>query len=155
MGIDIPSTSGLNDLQIELAEKYLRCKLPTAWKDFARQHDGAVPQDNVFQTTDNETGVRCFVPLLEAAPLRQQIDGFPGHGVPIAEDSSGNYVWGDPATGSIFFWDHENDEPTAAIAPDLGTFLSILQPFDANSVRLEPGQDLGGWVDPDFKPEFD
>lgn len=155
MGIDIPSTGGLNDLQIELAEKRLRCQLPPAWKEFARQHDGAVPQNNVFPTKDNETGVRCFISLLEAASLRQQIDGFPDRGVPIAEDGCGNYVWGDPATGAIFFWDHEIDELTAAIAPDLDSFLASLQPFDSSSVELAPGQVLEVWVHPDFKPEFD
>ncbi|CAN7648139.1 SMI1/KNR4 family protein [Phenylobacterium sp. LjRoot225] len=150
MGIDIPATGGLSDLEIELAEKQLGCQLPTAWREFARQHDGAVPQDNLFQTTDNESGVRCFVPLLQAASLRQEIDGFPSQGVPMAEDGSGNYVWGDPATGAIFFWDHENDEPTVAIAPDLGSFLSSLQPFDPASVQLAPGQVKSAWIDPDF-----
>lgn len=155
MGIDIPATGGLSDLQIELAEKRLGCQLPTAWRVFARQHDGAVPQDNVFQTANNESGVRCFVPLLEAASPRQEIDGFPGQGVPIAEDGCGNYVWGDPVTGAIFFWDHEIDEPPSPIAPDLGSFLSTLQPFDPASVKLAPGQVLKVWVHPDFKPEFD
>ena len=53
----------------------------------------------------------------------------------------------------VYFWDHEIDNDKV-VAENFAEFLERLEPFDLSSVTLKPGQDLGGWVDPDFKPEF-
>lgn len=155
MSVTIPETSGATTEQIELAERQLGCELPEVWREFARRYDGARPADNIIAVPGNETGVRAFVPVLEAAACRDGIEGFPIHAVPIAEDGCGNYFWLDPTSGEVFFWDHEVEELTAPVAADFSLFLMQLRPFDASSVRLAPGQVRAVWVDPDFKPEFD
>ncbi len=155
MSVIIPETDGVSDEQFKAAELRLGCRLPLAWREFTRRHDGASPSPNTFDVPDNRSGVRAFVPILEAADLRQQIEGFPLHGVPIAQDDCGNYIWLDPESGGVFFWDHEVDGPSSLIAPDVEAFVAGLQPFDASSVKLEPGQMISAWVHPDFKPQFD
>lgn len=154
MSVMIPQTSGVSDEQLEAAEQQLGCSLPPAWREFVRRHDGATPTPNTFDVPGNQSGVRAFVPVLQAAVRRQQVEGFPPHGVPMAEDDCGNYVWLDPRSGAVFFWDHELNDPSALIAPDVEAFVVGLQPFDASSVKLEPGQVISAWVHPDFKSQF-
>lgn len=155
MGVTIPATEGLSDEQIDAVERELQCKLPLSVRAFARQHDGAKPQTNKFDVPGNSSSVRCFISLTDAATLRLHIDGFPGFGVPIAEDDCGNFVWLAPETGEIRFWDHEIDDDGAVIAKDFDTFLAALQPFDPASVVLRPGQVISAWIDPDFKRTLD
>jgi hypothetical protein len=155
MSVLIPETSALTEEQIAIAEEQLGCRLPTSYRAFVRRHDGAKPEDNIFDVPGNQSSVRRFVPLLNAAALRGQIEGFPANGVPIAEDDCGNYVWLTADTAAIFFWDHEIDAPSARIADDFDQFLASLQPFDPASVRLAPGQVRRAWINPDFKPKFD
>ena len=155
MSVTIPAVEGPGEEEIDAAERQLGCRLPIAYREFVRKHDGATPQANTFEIPGNQSCVRCFVPLVEAAVLRIQIDGFPAYGVPVAEDGCGNYVWLDPNSAAIFFWDHEVDEPPAPIADDIDQFLASLQPFDPAWVRLAPGQVLSAWIDPDFKSRFE
>ena len=69
----------------------------------------------------------------------------------IGEDSCGNFFTVNNK-GSIFFLDHETDVRTF-LCGSLKEFSSRLQkPEDVN---LPPHKVISGWVDPDFKPEFD
>ena len=154
-GISIPEIDGPSDDEIAAAEHRLGARLPSAFKEFVRKHDGVTPQENVFDVTGNQSGVRAFVPIAEASRLRAQIAGFPDNGIPVAEDGCGNYVWLDPGSGAAFFWDHEIDGPSERIAENFGEFLASLRPFDPATVKLSPGQVNHVWVHPDFKPEFD
>jgi hypothetical protein len=153
MPVEIPKTIGLSDEQIRAAERALGCTLPASVRAFVRDHDGARLADNAFDLPDNRGGVRSFISLTEASVLRQQIEGFPKRGLPIAEDGCGNYVWLEPETGEILFWDHEIEDDSILIANDFGAFLAALQPFDPMSVVLKPGQVQSAWIDSDFLAE--
>ncbi|MCX7587063.1 SMI1/KNR4 family protein [Phenylobacterium sp. 58.2.17] len=153
--ISIPEIDGTSDEEIAAAERRLGAALPSAFKEFVRRHDGAAPQENVFDVPGNQSGVRVFVPIAQAANVRAQIEGFPASGIPVAEDGCGNYVWLDPDSGAAFFWDHEIDGPSECIAKDFDEFIAKLRPFDPTTVKLSPGQVKHVWVHPDFKPEFD
>ena len=144
-----PSANALNDLASWLGQQ-----LPATYVSFVRQHDGAEPPANSLATSGNEVGVSRFIPVAEAAKLAEQIDGFPLGVVPLAEDDSGNFFYVEPQSGSIRFWDHEIEGEDEVVASDISDFLIKLTPFDTTKVKLAPGQDLGGWVDPSFKPEF-
>lgn len=154
MSVEIPKTPGLTDEQIEAIERTLACTLPASLKAFARDHDGATPADNTFDLPNNQSGVRSFVSLSEASSLRQRIEGFPKTGVPIAEDSCGNYVWIKPETGEVMFWDHEVDDDGIRVANDFSSFVAGLRAFDPTSVSLNPNQVYGAWIDPDFLAEL-
>lgn len=155
MGVIIPTTKGAGEQAIAEAESRLSCRLPASYRDFIGRHNGAKPSDNAFSLSGNESGVRSFIPIEEAATLRDQIEGFPSHAIPIAEDGCGNYVWLEPDAGAVFFWDHELDESGVRIADSFEDFLALLRPFDPSSVKLKPGQVIRVWIDPNFKPEFD
>ncbi|WP_447941304.1 SMI1/KNR4 family protein [Brevundimonas mediterranea] len=155
MAVRIPRTTGLTEDQIEGAERALGCKLPTSIRAFAYDHDGAEPEDNVFDLPDNQASVRAFISLTDAHRLRREIDGFPTIGVPIAEDDCGNYVWVKPQTGEILFWDHEVESDGVVIANDFDAFIAALKPFHRGSVKLQPGHVARVWVRPGFEPEFD
>lgn len=154
MAINIPKTEGLSENQIDAVETVLGCSLPSSLRAFARDHDGAEPEDNAFNVPGNQSGVRAFISLTEAAQLRAEIDGFPLTGVPVAEDDCGNYVWLRPETGEILYWDHEVEGDGVIVGNDFDAFLAALHPFDAASVKLKPGQVKHSWIRPDFKPEF-
>lgn len=150
MSVEIPSTQGLSDEQIAAAERLLGCTLPASLRSFAQHHDGAKPEDNTFDVPGNQSGVRTFISLADAAQLRAEIDGFPKTGVPIADDGCGNYVWLRPSTGEIVFWDHEVEGDGMVIAQDFDLFLATLRPFDSGNLKLQPGQVERVWIDPDF-----
>ncbi len=155
MSVSIPHTNGLDDSAIRDAEVQLGCLIPSDYRTFVLKHDGATPAPNIFASSQNQSEVRRFVRLSEAASLRASIEGFPSKAIPVAEDSCGNYVWLDHKTGAVFFWDHELEQDGEKIADSFEAFLASLEPFDPQSVRLEPGQVKSVWVDPSFKPEFD
>ncbi len=155
MPVQIPTTPGLSEDQIAAVEQVLGCRLPPTLRSFAQRHDGSRPEDNTFDVPGNQSGVRTFIALADAPLLRDEIDGFPRTGVPIADDGCGNYVLLRPDTGEIVFWDHEVEGDGIVIAQDFDLLLAMLRPFDIGSVKLQPGQVKRAWIDPDFKPEFD
>ncbi len=155
MAVVIPETEGASNTVISTAERQLSCRIPQSYRRFVSRHDGARPNNNILAVPGDEISVRKFVPVVEAAALRDGIEGFPPHAIAIAEDDCGNYVWLEPRTGAVFFWDHEQDEHGVLIADNFDDFLALLQPFDPSSIKLGPGQVISAWIDPDFKPEFD
>jgi hypothetical protein len=155
MAVLIPETAGLDEAEIREAEFQLGCALPLSYRAFVTKHDGATPESNIFSTSGNQSEAREFVHVREAASLRTNIEGFPREGIPVAADSCGNYVWLDPRTGEVFFWDHELEGIGEKIADGFDAFLEGLQPFDAKSIELKPGQVISAWIDPKFKAKFD
>lgn len=153
MTISIPETTPLDEATLRQAEFRLKCELPSAFRTFVAKHNGAEPQDNTFKTKDNESGVRRFIPISEAAILREQIEGFPTTVIPIAEDDCGNYVYLHEKTGQIHFWDHEAGGAGEVIAEDFMAFLRLVQPFDPST--LPKPKVIRAWIKPGFNPEFD
>ena len=111
MDVNIQRTNGASEKEIIDAELRLSCRLPRGYREFVSNHNGAKPSSNTFAVPGNESSVRRFVPIEDAASVRQAIEGFPIEGVPVAEDDCGNYVWLEPKTGAVFFWDHNLTSP--------------------------------------------
>jgi hypothetical protein len=130
--------------------------LPEGYLEFVRSHDGATPESNSIAIgSNNESGVRCFIPVAEAVSLIGEIEGFPSAAAPLAEDGCGNYFYVKIGSGSVFFWDHEVDGGDIVVAPTLAEFLSSLLPFNHSTMKLAPGHVKYAWIDPAFKPQFD
>ncbi|MBF9152851.1 SMI1/KNR4 family protein [Novosphingobium jiangmenense] len=144
-----PSAETISEL-----ESWLGQKLPAAYIDFVRDHDGAEPQENVLVTSYNEVAVSRFIPVKEAPELGEQIDGFPSGVIPFAEDNCGNYFYVEPRSGSVCFWDHEIEGQDEVVASDVPGFVAKLTPCDMTKVKLAPSQVKRVWVNPSFKPEF-
>lgn len=129
--------------------------LPDSYLRFVAHHDGAEPQSNVIDVgNDNQSGVRQFIAVSAAPAIFSDVEGFPPHAIPLAEDDCGNFFYMIPSNGQVFFWDQEIENGDQFLAGDLDSFLSDLEPFDASSIKLVPGQVKRAWIDPDFKPEF-
>lgn len=152
MTIGLHNYRAAPDTQIEKAEKRLGFPFPVEYRAFLREYDGAVPEDNVFRD-DLIVSVDQFVSVVDLADRACGVEGFPACAVPIAECSSGNFVYIKKGCTGVFFWDHEveNDK---RLANSFKEFLEGLRPFDTNSIQLKPGQVKSVWVDPDFKPKF-
>ncbi len=125
-------------------------ELPPSYLDFVSQHDGAEPEENRLPTSENELVLTRFIPVHEAPVLSEQIEGFPTNVIPFAEDGCGNYLYVEPATGTVRFWDHEVDGEDEEIAADIADLLAKLMPAHAVDGRLTPGQVKHAWIDPDF-----
>ncbi|MBD8469446.1 SMI1/KNR4 family protein [Sphingomonas sp. CFBP 8765] len=154
MPIAIPTMPAPTDAQLEALEQSVGVALPNSYVEFTRHHDGAVPEDNSLGTQDNEVGVARFIPVGEAVKAASGIEGFPANVILLAEDGCGNHFYVDPGSGAVHFWDHELEGPDERVADSALAFVDRLNPFDISRVKLAPGQDQGGWVDPSFKPEF-
>jgi hypothetical protein len=120
--------------------------LPDAYLEFISKHNGAEPEANSLDGEGN-ISVRRFIPVEEVSNVLAAVEGFPSRVIPLAEDDCGNFTYVQPATGEVYFWDHEvvGDEKIAANVPD---FIFRLLTFDAGAV--EPGQVVSTWIDPDF-----
>jgi hypothetical protein len=153
MKIKLQNGGCASEDSIRALESQLGCKLSESFKEFVRTQDGAKPETNMFKIGDkNESGVAGFIPVEEIAEQRAHIEGFPqDKAYPVAWDDCGNCVFVDEARdGAVFFWDHELPEGTTQLAPNFGSFLDLLEPFDISTVKLKPGQVKRVWVDPEF-----
>jgi hypothetical protein len=150
MPVAIPETEVLTEEELLLAEQALGCRLPESFRVFVQRHNGAIPEENVFSIRGNESSVRRLIPVGDAAALRDQIDGFPKYAVPVAEDECGNFVWLDPKTGTVFFWDHEVQSRGRKIASDFDSFLCSLRKFDPRAEPEQAVRVISVWADPDF-----
>lgn len=145
-----PSAQDLDRLARAVGEA-----LPESYLSFIGRHHGAEPPPNgVGVGNGNQSGVRRFVAVSTAPLVLPDVEGFPSHVIPIAEDDSGNFFYMAAAEGTVRFWDHEIEGGDSLVADDLDSFLSLLEPFDAARVALAPGQVRRAWIDPDFDPEF-
>lgn len=148
--IQIPTMPSPTSEALEHLRDWIGGQLPPSYLDFVARHDGAEPEENSLITSENEVGVRRFIPVREAAALAEKIDSFPARVIPIAEDDCGSYFYVEPATGSVRFWDHEVDGSDEEVASDVSAFVMRLAPFATGKVNLSPGQVKHVWIDPDF-----
>jgi hypothetical protein len=155
MSILIPKTNGASATAITDLEKLLGKNLPQSYIMFLKEHDGARPASNAFKVSENNSaGVDEFVPAHESVHIFNKVEGFPSHALAVARASGGNFVYLDPASGVVYFWDHEIEGTDIRLAGSFGEFLAMLQPSDVNQIKLKPGQVKKIWGNPDFKPEF-
>jgi len=152
MNIAINGGKPASERDILALESALGCCLSAAFRTFVEASDGAEPENNIFKVgSDNESGVRQFIPVAEIPHELTFLDDLSAHAYPIAWDDCGNYVVVDEdQQGAVFFWDHELPEPLTKLASDFGEFLNLLQPFDPASVQVKPGQVKSAWIDPEF-----
>ncbi len=152
MAISLARTGAASDASLKaLTEKY--GDLPPEYVEFLAIHDGVEPPSNVLSGTNYEVSVSAFLPASHVIDNANSIEGLSRGLLPFGEDGSGNFVCIGADDHRVYFWDHEIDNDKV-IAESFSEFLERLEPFDLSSMTLKPGQDLGGWVDPDFKPEF-
>src|SRR5687768_9937424 len=130
------SQSDITELEESLGES-----LPTDFVDFLRYNDGSQPDTNIFQVgkTKNESGVNGFIPVREIAGERIRIERLSKTAFPIAWAEGGNYIVIDLAQeGAVFFWDHEQPTEVVLLADSFASFLSLLEPFEVNTIKLKP-----------------
>ena len=154
MPIAIPTMAEPTDEQFKALKQSVRAALPTSYVEFARHHDGAVPESNSLGISANEVGVSRFIPERAAVEVATGIEGFPANVIPLAEDDCGNYFYVELCSGAVHFWDHELEGPDERVADSVLAFVDRLNPFDASRAKLTPGQVRRLWVNPSFKPEF-
>lgn len=136
---------------VQELEREIGKVLPNSFLEFVRQHDGAEPETNIFKIAgSNESGVNGFIPVREVLAERANIENLPVTAFPVAWAEGGNYVSIDAASGTVYFWDHEQPDPLIQIASDFTAFLEMLEPFDLSLVKLKPDQVESAWIDPDF-----
>jgi hypothetical protein len=151
MPIPIPETRAPSEQDIQRLVAKIGAPLPAAYLRFVQRHDGAVPESNSFAVgSDNASGVAQFVPVADAIGMTDRVDGFPAGTIALAEDDCGNFVYVDPRTGEIFFWDHEIEGQDTVLAASLDAFLDFLTPYGASEIPPEPKQVISAWIDPDF-----
>ncbi len=143
------SSARRNDV-VEL-EEFLGVPLPAGFASFIVHWDGATPEANIFPVgTDNQAGVVRFIPIAEIAKEKLEM-GIEDAGVfPVAWAECGNAIVVSSDSGEVFFWDHELVTPLIRIAKDFSAFLESLEPFPMEAVKLEPGQVIRAWIDPEF-----
>jgi hypothetical protein len=153
MKIKLKGGKSASEKALQKLETALGCKISESIRRFVGENDGSEPETNIFQIgKDNDASVNQFIPISEIWEERQNIDNIPRHGYPIAWASCGNYVLVDEGMGGkVYFWDHElPDDNIVKLADNFSEFLSILKPFDVNTVELKPDQVKEVWIDPEF-----
>jgi hypothetical protein len=138
--------------ELKQLESELGFPLSEPFRIFVSRNDGAEPETNIFKVNqETDGGVNRFIPVRDIAKERRNIENLPSKAYPIAWAEGGNYVFVDDGnSGKVFFWDHEEPEIPTKVADNFDAFLSILEPFDAKSIELKPGQVKRAWIDPDL-----
>jgi cell wall assembly regulator SMI1 len=155
MKIKIQKNKNISQEQISQCEQEIGIKFPKDYYEFLLDYNGAEPSPNIFDLKGGDSaGVNQFIPISEIARSREKTEGFPKNMLPIAWASCGNYVYLNPLSGGIYFWDHEIQDADYKVADNFSEFLAILKPFDLNQIELKPGQVKAVWGNPDFKPTF-
>ncbi len=157
MTIELIGGGSASASALRTAEAYLGVRLPPAYVDFVREHDGCRPPSNEFpigDSMDDADSVVRFVPVAEASNVASTI-GLPAKMWPVARAEGGNYVLLDLSAGeAVKYWDHETGE-LALVAANFRAFLSLLRPFDPSQVELDPEDVIDVWVDPEFRKEIE
>ncbi len=162
------SNVGTSLSEIKNLERQLGRQLPSDYENFLLSTNGGVPEPNRFEVPqfDTGSGVTWFFGLLGEPKYRdlayeQKVLGqrLPNGMIAVADAAGGNRIClsiRNRDFGCVYFWDHELESelnvesPLAQLATTFDEFLSILQPFDPESVELEPGQVESAWIDPEF-----
>jgi len=151
MKIEIPKTGELSRETLEKYEREIGVKFPKDYFEFLLNHNGAHPPSNTFVAGKNISGgVAQFIPIDKIIGFRDKTEGFSKEMLPIACDDGGNYVYLDPANGNIYYWDHEIQNNDYKLANNFAEFLSLLESFDLDQIKLKPGQVKSVWIDPSF-----
>jgi hypothetical protein len=138
-----------SDDSIRELERRLGFQISQQFRAFVSKNDGARPENNRFDICGyNIGGVNEFVKIAEILETKQFMRELPRTAYPVALSEFGNYVVIDEGRdGSIYFWDHESQDPIVKIADDFNSFLSMLEPYDMDSVKVDPDDIL--YVSPD------
>jgi hypothetical protein len=143
---------------IESLETRLGMILPDDFRTFVREHGGGVPEANLLATAQaDDVGVTKLLSLEGILETKERLGSrCPPAMIPVADAEGGNLILLSLPVGHVYFWDHELEEvdPFRFIANSFTAFWNALEPFDISSIKLQPGQDLGGWVDPELLREY-
>ena len=124
--------------------------LPVAYRDFLEAHDGATPEANSLPdaVSGHDVVVHSF---FSSAEVLRQLDTLgpdrvPEEMLPIADDDFGPGLWINVEDGSVWSYDHEQEDPEEV---DLwAAFTKEAEDLDELLDRLEPEAS-----DPDSEPE--
>lgn len=143
-----------SEKRIESFEDYCGIKLPTEFKDFLRQSNGAIPETNVFLYNDRGYVVERFLCLLDE-PQSDDVNGWydievvlsqvdtrltddedlvGANIIPFAALFAGDFVCLDFRSGntpSVLVWFHEESEDfnpvTVEVAKSINEFFDMLK----------------------------
>src|SRR3954447_13154845 len=143
----------------ELEERAGR-PLPVAYRDFLEAHDGAVPEPNHLPDAAGsaEVAVRSFHSAEEVLARLEALGPgrVPEELLPISDDEFGNGLFVHLDDGSVWSYDHEEEDPEevdlwAAFtreAEDLDELLDRLEPEAADLEAEEDPEPLDeGYID--------
>src|SRR3954447_14782838 len=138
----------------ELEERAGR-PLPVAYRDFLEAHDGAVPEPNHLPdaAASREVSVRTFHSVEEIVRALEQLgpDRVPEEVLPIADDDEGNGLFVNVEDGSIWSYDHDEEDPSEE---DLwAAFTREAEDLEELLDRLEPATEDETDADPDLLDE--
>jgi SMI1 / KNR4 family (SUKH-1) len=157
MTIVIPKTSTASPKAIaRLQERF--GQLPADYINFLMKCDGAKLPDNVLAGTNQDIGVRRFVPAAQIISLSKRIAGLAKSLIPIAEAAVGDYVCMGSQDHKNYYWDHEINggedlSEVKVIRQSFPDFLAGREPFRWEDVKHKP-KVVSSWIDPNFKPKF-
>jgi hypothetical protein len=125
--------------------------LPVAYRDFLEAHDGASPEPNHLPdaASGSNVSVRSFHSAEEVLRALDQLgpDRVPPEVLPIADDDAGNGLFINCEDGSIWSFDHEEEDPSEE---DLwAAFTREAEDFEELLDRLEPVAEAETDVEPD------
>lgn len=152
MRVELTNGSSASEKDIAFLARELGRQLPPDLLAFLHLYDGAEPEPNIFKIeATNEGGLNGFIPVREIAREAQNIENLSAGSFPIAWAEGGNYILIDLASGgAVSFWDHELPDSPTKLADSFQSFLDLLEPFDASTIQMKPGQVISAWIDPDF-----
>jgi hypothetical protein len=141
--------------------------LPVAYRDFLESHDGAVPEPNTLPdaASGSDVSVRTFFSVEEVLGQLEQLGPgrVPEEVLPIADDDLGNGLFISLEDGSVWYWDHDEEDPSeedlwAALtreAEDLEELLDRLEPVAEEESDIEPDPLDEGYSDAEFGDDAD
>lgn len=152
MGVKFSKPISIEQKEIDIFAQKIGCTLPKDVQKYFLEFNGAKPETNIFDVSDNnESGINELIPLSKIIEERKFLDHVGESVYPIALAEGGNYLVIDFAQGSsVYFWDHEEPENLTLLATEIYEFISKLKQFDPDSVELKEGQVESAWIDPDF-----
>lgn len=114
MSVKVAKSAAAPTSDIAAIEAFLGSELPSGFKGFLSEYDGAKPPTNIFPIDSaNDSGVNRFIPSRRFLLEREKIEGLPDRAFPIAWAEGGNYVLIDIDAGeAVLFWDHETAQLT-------------------------------------------
>ncbi len=157
MDVKLHGAISLSETAVAAFEKDSGIELPREYREFVLVHDGAKPESNLFEVSEDiSAGVSRFIQLKETIEHKLHIDGVSCAFLPVAEASCGNYVCLDlDEGGRVFFWDHEEPSSALTITEDFTGFLDLLKPFNPSMVELKPEQVVSVWVSPKLRKRME